>query len=61
MRSSTAYRHRSNNLSATAPLALLTDTILGAINVYLMIAFAFMFLHESVLMVCPDFRVDKKT
>ena len=31
-----------------------TDTILGAINVYLLIAFAFMFLHAAVLMVRPD-------
>lgn len=38
------YRHES----------VTTDTILGAINVYLLIAFAFMFLHASVLMVRPD-------
>ena len=31
-----------------------TDTILGAINVYLLIAFAFMFLHAAVLTVRPD-------
>jgi len=31
-----------------------TDTILGAINVYLLISFAFMFLHASVLMIRPD-------
>ena len=38
------YRHES----------VTTDTILGAINVYLLISFAFMFLHASVLMVHPD-------
>ena len=31
-----------------------TDTILGAINVYLLISFAFMFLHASVLMISPE-------
>jgi voltage-gated potassium channel Kch len=31
-----------------------TDTILGAINVYLLISFAFMFLHAAVLMIRPD-------
>ena len=38
------YRHES----------VTTDTILGAINVYLLISFAFMFLHAAVLMVRPD-------
>ena len=31
-----------------------TDTILGAINVYLLISFAFMFLHAAVLVIRPD-------
>ena len=38
------YRHES----------VTTDTILGAINVYLLISFAFMFLHVSVLVIRPD-------
>jgi hypothetical protein len=38
------YRHES----------VTTDTILGAINVYLLISFGFMFLHAAVLMARPD-------
>jgi hypothetical protein len=38
------YRHES----------VTTDTILGAIKVYLLLSFAFMFLHAAVLMVRPD-------